>query len=40
LIDIDEMNDYYFTKKIYQGIWDLACYFGLQHEVKIDGAVI
>jgi len=38
-IDIVEMNEYYFTKKVYQGIADLACCFGFNHEILIDGEV-
>jgi len=34
-INIAEMNEYYFTNKVYQGIADLACHFGLNHEIQI-----
>ena len=36
-IDLDEMNEYYFTKKVYRSIKDLAAIFGLNHEILIDG---
>jgi len=36
-IDISEMNEYYFTDKVYQGIADLAHCFGLKYETMIDG---
>ena len=35
-IDVLEMNEYYFTKKVYQGIAELACCFGLSHEIRIN----
>jgi hypothetical protein len=37
-IDIAEMNHYYFTKKVYHGIADLAQCFGLNYDIMIDGA--
>ena len=36
-IDIIEMNEYYFTKKVYQGMADLACHFGFDCKIMIDG---
>ncbi|MCL2353666.1 MAG: HD domain-containing protein [Defluviitaleaceae bacterium] len=37
-IDIIEMNEYYFTKKVYQSIADLSLCFGLSYKIMIDGA--
>jgi len=36
-LDIDEMNKYYFTRKMLQSVEDLAVHFGLQHAVSLDG---
>jgi len=36
-IDIAEMNEYYFTVKVFQGIADLARHFGLSHKIMFDG---
>jgi HD superfamily phosphodiesterase len=36
-INIEEVNSYYFTKKVMESIQDLANYFNLPHDVFIDG---
>jgi HD superfamily phosphodiesterase len=36
-INIEEINNYYFTKKVMESIQDLANYFNLSHDVFIDG---
>ena len=36
-IDIAEMNEYYFTKKVFKGIAGLASHFGLGHRIAVDG---
>jgi len=36
-MDIDEMNEYYFTKKVFQSVEGLAVSFGLDYEILIDG---
>jgi ubiquinone/menaquinone biosynthesis C-methylase UbiE/HD superfamily phosphohydrolase YqeK len=35
-IDMDEMNNYYYTRKVFKSVQDIADYFGLKHKVLFD----
>jgi ubiquinone/menaquinone biosynthesis C-methylase UbiE len=35
-IDMDEMNNYYYTRKVFKSVQDIADYFGLSHKILFD----